>query len=937
MNSTQQYGYHPYPSPSQTQAQAQTPQQQQVLSPQQQQQVLSPQQQHQQQVLSPQQQQQQLPQNPSDASSQQQQLSPQQSPPSHHHSPELQHASHINNLIDRTNGNNNSTSNNNGNNANGNGANNSNNNTNGNNGSNNSNSNNSMEQQHPHSPSHSNDAQSPIDAEGELIVPGQVTNGQQQQQQAVSGVASSTMHSPTNSSHGGASGTGQSGHPNTLVPMPSPDIDATTAANTAANTNSSASRQMILQQYQQHQQHQNQFNNMAMSMANSTNGTGGGHHPGAINTMMSLQGPSAAYVLPSPQSAGANGQPPLPLPAIPPMSTDLDSILVKYSNQPELLKLIIESKKEEDRRWAEEARYRMMDLIMRGENRSLNNIPGYEGLGGMAGQMPGAMMSMTVKRFVEEGGYGHPSMFGGFTPSGPMGTAPGTVPVGTPQSTGPHDGGPGGAATGNTTGAGGSALNGMNSSSSAAMTGSTTSGIPTMYAQSQMPNPFGMGSMGGMSGITHGPQSMMSQTMSGNAPGFGQNIDASLARKRSVTFAGEVHHHMRSQSLSAMPTTSSMGTLGGMPVLGGMNSTDAFGQQQQFQQQQQQQQQQHHSQAMGFQSVHPYPFGQPQQSQMNFQHHAAASVHPFGGGNPYGHQTFVPQQHALGTGVGVGADTGGTGSSTGIHPNGNIRRTNSLSHISQTQTTITEQRLSAGRPRNESSASIRTMDNNDDSDDESDDDYDNHPLIGMASRPGSALSIHNNIGGNNETALAVDFSDMASVSGGSGGHHHHNGHHANDTSSGNNKSSSTTTTTTTTIKTHRSTSSTSSLAGIIGGGSNAGSDYKRKRKRREMQPVNKIVDSLEPHVDPYLWKNNGNTTQKKTGCKSIYYKCSNSTAGCTVNKTVTEKEGGGFVTKYRGEHLEDCIKLKKAQLAAQAAQVAQAAAQNGHHSFKKEQ
>jgi hypothetical protein len=48
-----------------------------------------------------------------------------------------------------------------------------------------------------------------------------------------------------------------------------------------------------------------------------------------------------------------------------------------------------------------------------------------------------------------------------------------------------------------------------------------------------------------------------------------------------------------------------------------------------------------------------------------------------------------------------------------------------------------------------------------------------------------------------------------------------------------------------------------------------------------------------------------------------------------VNKTVTEKEGGGYLTKYRGEHLEDCIRLKKAQQAAQAAQAA--AAQNGHH------
>ncbi|KAI7829429.1 hypothetical protein BC939DRAFT_441859 [Gamsiella multidivaricata] len=202
--------------------------------------------------------------------------------------------------------------------------------------------------------------------------------------------------------------------------------------------------------------------------------------------------------------------------------------------------------------------------------------------------------------------------------------------------------------------------------------------------------------------------------------------------------------------------------------------------------------------------------------------------------------------------------------------------------------------------------------------------------MGMASRPGSALSIHNSMGGNGETSLTLEFSDMASVSG-HGAHHHHS-HHHNDAVAGAGQANSSNGV----GKTHRSTSSASSLSGVTGGSNSAagsGSDYKRKRKRREMQPVNKIVDSPEPHVDPYLWKNNGNTTQKKTGCKSIYYKCSNSTAGCTVNKTVTEKEGGGFVTKYRGEHLEDCIRLKKAQLAAQAAQ----AAANGHHSIHKEQ
>lgn len=44
-----------------------------------------------------------------------------------------------------------------------------------------------------------------------------------------------------------------------------------------------------------------------------------------------------------------------------------------------------------------------------------------------------------------------------------------------------------------------------------------------------------------------------------------------------------------------------------------------------------------------------------------------------------------------------------------------------------------------------------------------------------------------------------------------------------------------------------------------------------------MQAITKIVETREfPYQDSYFWKNNGNTTQRKTGCKSIYYKCSNS-------------------------------------------------------------
>lgn len=50
-----------------------------------------------------------------------------------------------------------------------------------------------------------------------------------------------------------------------------------------------------------------------------------------------------------------------------------------------------------------------------------------------------------------------------------------------------------------------------------------------------------------------------------------------------------------------------------------------------------------------------------------------------------------------------------------------------------------------------------------------------------------------------------------------------------------------------------------------------------KRRRREMQSISTIIETREfPYNDDYLWKNNGNTVHKKTGFKSIYYKCSNS-------------------------------------------------------------
>jgi hypothetical protein len=44
-----------------------------------------------------------------------------------------------------------------------------------------------------------------------------------------------------------------------------------------------------------------------------------------------------------------------------------------------------------------------------------------------------------------------------------------------------------------------------------------------------------------------------------------------------------------------------------------------------------------------------------------------------------------------------------------------------------------------------------------------------------------------------------------------------------------------------------------------------------------MQAITTIIETKEfPYNDDYLWKNNGNTVHKKSGYKSIYYKCSNS-------------------------------------------------------------
>ncbi|KAI8338551.1 hypothetical protein BC941DRAFT_423205 [Chlamydoabsidia padenii] len=80
-----------------------------------------------------------------------------------------------------------------------------------------------------------------------------------------------------------------------------------------------------------------------------------------------------------------------------------------------------------------------------------------------------------------------------------------------------------------------------------------------------------------------------------------------------------------------------------------------------------------------------------------------------------------------------------------------------------------------------------------------------------------------------------------------------------------------------------------------------------KRRRREMQSITMIIETKEyPYIDNYHWKNNGNTVHKKSGQRSAYYKCANSDKGCNVNKTVTFKEHGEYLIKYRGKHLEEC-------------------------------
>ncbi|KAK9703382.1 hypothetical protein K7432_010766 [Basidiobolus ranarum] len=82
---------------------------------------------------------------------------------------------------------------------------------------------------------------------------------------------------------------------------------------------------------------------------------------------------------------------------------------------------------------------------------------------------------------------------------------------------------------------------------------------------------------------------------------------------------------------------------------------------------------------------------------------------------------------------------------------------------------------------------------------------------------------------------------------------------------------------------------------------------KKKRNRKAMLPISMIIETKEfPYPDNFVWLNNGNTIQKKTGLRSTYYKCANWHKGCSVNKTVSSQGDGTYIIKYRGEHLPEC-------------------------------
>ncbi|KAG0239636.1 hypothetical protein B0O80DRAFT_497188 [Mortierella sp. GBAus27b] len=575
-----------------------------------------------------------------------------------------------------------------------------------------------------------------------------------------------------------------------------------------------------------------------------------GHGHPTINTAILSQ---YGGMLPSPQSSlvPSTPTPGALLSATPPQSADLDSILATYADQPDLLKLIIASKTEEDRRWAEEARLKMLDLIVQGEGRGLL-MTGYESL-----------LNQSVP--------GTPTATGA---SASNISTPTTNIASTPVTSAPA------------------------TTATAAASATTT----TSLGLTQSGKRFMDDGLDSYSGTGNG---------TGNSNGPFGNFGQGLARKRSAAFMRDVPHgHLRSQSMSSMPSATSSSSL--TPTsdqfnlsMMGLQGSSAL---QQPQHPHQPQQQQHPHSQHPHTPLHPLPPLTLQHSyQQSSQHsHFQSPVpHPM---QQSPHQQLPPQ-------FGQYPPAFPYHGMSQFHSQG-IRRTNSLSHIPHFSSPI--------RPRNDT---FRPTDV--DSEEDSDDDYNNH-VIGIDSRPGSSLSMNNMMGGNNETPLQYDFSDMTSLS--PSGPNNSAGSilpSIHGTGSVVPMSLQTVGASGTGVRAAGTTagSGAGASAGSSGAGA-AGVDQKRKRKRREMQPVSKTIDSPEPFVDNYLWKNNGNTTQKKTGCKSIYYKCSNSAGGCTVNKTVTEKEGGGFTTKYRGEHLEDCNKFKRPQLP-QTAHVAHSFAQSG--------
>ncbi|KAK3806696.1 MAG: hypothetical protein J3Q66DRAFT_115848 [Benniella sp.] len=233
---------------------------------------------------------------------------------------------------------------------------------------------------------------------------------------------------------------------------------------------------------------------------NSTGATLSGHSHPTINTAIL---PPYGGMLPSPQhSSLATPTVGSLLPGTPPQLPqlgDLETILATYGNQPELLKLIIASKTEEDRRRAEEARYRMLDLVVQGENRGLL-MTDYDSF--LNPPVPGAPTAGTPPSSIN-------------SPS--IASTPVPVPVTSAPAT--------------------------------TVAATATAAATTSLGLNQSGKRFIDDAVDPYPGASTG----------NNSGGLSNFQDHGLARKRSVTFARDVHHgHLRSQSMSSMPTVSSL-------------------------------------------------------------------------------------------------------------------------------------------------------------------------------------------------------------------------------------------------------------------------------------------------------------------------------------------------------------------------------------------